>query len=236
MIRAAVNDQQRDIAMGISKLKEIEGRQSAPSPLMEYVRLLRELHLLMAEGKGDSDKAEQLRDLMDDPWYRLNPQEVHRVGGLSADLYTLVDPPPPPQQIDQPETDEVYRLVWTAWNNKDWDQTLELLRERRHPYPPDAVAFLRAACWENLGDLETSRLFLERAVSLNPGNGSYIICLMVVLLRLGRSADVVSLADKILNREGSIHPDLLYKTGNALIAELDRPRGIDQAMNARSGS
>jgi hypothetical protein len=154
--------------MTIDSLTEIESGsgKGTPSHYRESVRLLRELHFLMAEGKSETDEADRVRDLMDDHWYRMSPDEIRRVEGLSADLYTLVDPPPPPQQFDQQATDETCRLIEDAWSNQDWDRILELLRDRPHPYPPDRVAFLRAGCWENLGDLETSRLFLERAVSL----------------------------------------------------------------------
>jgi hypothetical protein len=145
-----------------------ESGKGTSSHYRESVRLLRELHFLMAAGKSETDEADRVRDLMDDHWYHMTPHEMPRVEGLSADLYTLVDPPTPPRQPDQ-ETDETCRLVEAAWKNHDWDGTLELLRDRPHPYPPAHVASMRAACWENLGDLETSRLFLERAASLSPG-------------------------------------------------------------------
>jgi hypothetical protein len=82
--------------MPVDILRETESGPGLRSPFQEYVRLLRELHRLIAEGKGDSDEAEQLRDLMDDPWDRMSPEEIRRVRGLSADLYTLTDPQPPP--------------------------------------------------------------------------------------------------------------------------------------------
>ena len=61
--------------MAVDSLKEMESGQGLRSPFREYVRLLRELHRLIAEGKGDSDEAEELRDLMDDRWDQMSPLE-----------------------------------------------------------------------------------------------------------------------------------------------------------------
>ena len=180
------------------------------------MKLLRELHSLIAEGKGDTDEADRLRDLMDAPWYNMSPQEIRRVRGLSADLHTLFDPSPAPEQLDQDLLDETSRLAEEAWSNKDWDGALDLLRERPHAFPPDRVAFMRAGCWENLGDLETSLLFLKRAVDLNPGAGYFILALMYTTLRLGRIADALVLADKIISAE-VVHPELLYKVATILL-------------------
>jgi tetratricopeptide (TPR) repeat protein len=214
--------------MATDCLTEKATRETASSPLREYVRLLRNLHALIAQGKGDSGEADQLRDLMDDPWYQMSPDEIRRVRGLSADLYTLVDPPSPPQAADPREIAETCRLVEAAWNNKDWDGGLELLRDRPHPYPADRVAFMRAGCWEHLGDLETSRLFLEKAVSLSPSNGYYRIGLLYTLLRLGRLTEAISLADRILGVPDVLHPDLLYKMAGALIGSIHALEDVGQ--------
>jgi tetratricopeptide (TPR) repeat protein len=111
------------------------------------------------------------------------------------------------------------RLAEEAWIHKDWDGALELLRERPHPFPPDRVAFMRAGCWENLGDLETSLLFLERAAELSPGAGYYILALVHTKLRLGRVSDAIVLAEKIIGAE-MVHPDLLFKVGTILIGSM----------------
>src|SRR5262245_56318392 len=116
--------------MASSDVNEAESGKSTLSHYQESIRLLRELHFLMAEGKGDTEEADRVRDLMDDHWYHLSPQEVRRIEGLSADLYTLVDPPPPPQQLTRAEVDEFDRRAGAAWNNREWDRVLELLREQ----------------------------------------------------------------------------------------------------------
>jgi tetratricopeptide (TPR) repeat protein len=202
--------------MAIENPKAIEPGKDAPSPYREYVRLLRDLHFLMAEGKGDSDEAERVRDLMDDPWYQMNPQEIRRVEGLSADLYTLVDPPPPPQQLEPQVIAEFEQLAGAAAKDNDWDRVLELFRELPHPYPPHNVAFIRSVAWDNFGDPETSLLFLERAVSLSPGKFEYLDWYIFMLLQVGRVRDALLNADRILNASGFVQPDGLYKAADAL--------------------
>ena len=157
---------------------------------------------------------------MDDPWYQMSPEEIRLVRGLSADLYTLVDPPPPSQQADPQVLSETYRLIEAARNKQDWDNLLELLRERPHPYPPDRVAFLRASCWEKLGDMERSLLFLEKAVSLSPSNAYYVINLMSSLLRVGRPTEAIAIADRTLGTTENFDPDPLSMTAGAPIGSI----------------
>jgi hypothetical protein len=160
------------MAISNNKLKESENSQLRLSAFEDYVFLLEELHSLIAQGKGDTDEADRLRDSMDDFWDRLNPREIQLARGLSADLYSLVDSPLQEPQVGQDEMIETCRLVGAAWNNKDWPLVLELLRERSHPYPPSQVALMRADCWSNLGDPRTSQLFLQKALSLAPAGDS----------------------------------------------------------------
>jgi hypothetical protein len=154
------------MAINNNNLKETETSQLRLSAFQDYVSFLEDLHSLIAQGKGDTDEADRLRDSMDDFWDRLNPREILLARGLSADLYTLVDNPPQEPQVGQDEMVETCRLVGAAWNNRDWALVLELLRERPHPYPPSQVALMRADCWSNLGDPRTSQLFLQKALSL----------------------------------------------------------------------
>ena len=192
----------------------------ASAPYQEYMRLLRDLHVLIAKGRGDSDEADRLRDLMDDPWYQMRPEEIRRVRGLSADLYTLVDPLPLPTQVAQSEIDGSNQLSANAVKEEDWDHVLELLRERPHPHPLHKVAYIRALAWFKLGDLETSLLFLERAVSLNPNNFEYLNFFIFMLLQNGRVKDALFNADKILNASEIVHPIVLYRAANDLFGSI----------------
>ena len=217
--------------MATDCLTETATRESASSPYREYVRLLRNLHALIAQGKGDSDEADRLRDLMDDPWYQMSPEEIRRVRGLSADLYTLVDPPSPPQQVDQEKIDEFDQLSAGAGENGDWDRVLELFREHPHSHPPHSVAFIRAVAWDKFGDGETSLLFLERAVSLCPNNFEYLDFYVFMLLQNGRVRDALSNTDRILNATEFVDPNVLYKAANALFGSLHSVGDDDEARS-----
>jgi tetratricopeptide (TPR) repeat protein len=198
--------------------KEIQSREGSVSAYREYVKLLKELHSLIAQDRGDSEEADRLRDLMDDPWDRMSPEEIQRVRGLSADLYSLVDPPPPPRQLTQAEVDEFQRRAEAAWNNREWDRVLELLREQPHPFAADRVAFIRAACWANLGDLETAPLFLERAASLDPSNSFYQTQYLCTLIRDGRLADAISIADQIFDSKTCAYSELLSHSASTHVS------------------
>lgn len=49
-------------------------------------RLLIEIDRLTADGKGDNEEAEAVRDQMDTSWYRLSIEEADHIGSLSIGL------------------------------------------------------------------------------------------------------------------------------------------------------
>lgn len=55
--------------------------------LISYVRLFVELHRLVAKGAGDSDEADELRDKLDRPWYKLSEVEKRMTDFLAVNLY-----------------------------------------------------------------------------------------------------------------------------------------------------
>ena len=61
--------------------------QFADNPdYVTYERLLVEIDRLIADGKGDNEEAEAVRDQMDPPWYRLSSEETDHIGSLSIGL------------------------------------------------------------------------------------------------------------------------------------------------------
>lgn len=56
------------------------------SHLSNFVRLFVELHRLVASGAGESDQADDLRDEMDHPWYRLSDIELRMTDILAVNL------------------------------------------------------------------------------------------------------------------------------------------------------
>ena len=52
-----------------------------------YLRLLEQLHELIASGKGDEAEADAVRDEMDTPWKHLTEDEIEIVRAYSAELH-----------------------------------------------------------------------------------------------------------------------------------------------------
>ncbi len=160
------------------------------SPARTYARLLRQLHALIVEGKGDSSEAAALSDQMDEPGRALAAEERDRLSGLSEDLYALAEGAGQPVALSPQERrqwEEQFRQASDAGN---WDRLLQLLsRAPREALAPDMVRFLQAECWERLGDLETALVFLQEAVRLNPQRA---LAVERLLGRLGRAADTAT--------------------------------------------
>ncbi len=54
---------------------------------IETEKLLRQLAILMDDGKSESLEADAIRDEMDTWWYMLSPDEEKNIRQLSVDLY-----------------------------------------------------------------------------------------------------------------------------------------------------
>src|SRR5262249_38530517 len=133
--------------------------ETAAEPAVRtYARLLHQLHRFIAEGTGDSDEADIVRDEMDAPWYAMTKVEQERVGGLSEDLYALAGISAKPLPLSPTERSRWEQDIRNARDSENWDQMLKLLRCPPADMPSAAVAFMQAQCWESLGDLETARV------------------------------------------------------------------------------
>lgn len=54
--------------------------------VVTYERLMRQVHALIDQGKGDSEEAEDLAELLDHPWYAMTDEEQQRMRNLSAQI------------------------------------------------------------------------------------------------------------------------------------------------------
>ncbi len=52
-----------------------------------HLRLLLELHTLMAAGKGDTEEADSVRDWMEKPWYGMSEADMRLSDDISEALY-----------------------------------------------------------------------------------------------------------------------------------------------------
>jgi tetratricopeptide (TPR) repeat protein len=196
----------------------------------EYVSLLRRLHGLIAEGKSESGEADAVRDEMDGPWHKLSEAEMRQARGLSGDLYSLTtDEVYAPEDKSNPVSEPELRA---AWESEDYDRVLTLLR---HPAPfltADQIAFMRAHCWGQVGDLETALLFYRRASELKPHDEQYTVMLMLTYLGLGRLADARVCAASLANASTVTMPIILLRAAGVLYASLESlpGSGANEAM------
>jgi hypothetical protein len=163
---------------------------------VEYETLLKKLHRLMAEGKGDSEEADAVRDEMDRPERELNREELARLNGLSADLYMLQDD----EMFEPPDPDEgtpelLDARLDAAWHGQDWEKVLELLRRGPTFLSKDRIAHMRARAYRELGHPDTALLFMEYAAGLNPHEPLYKSQLIEQSGQLGRREEAHERSD-----------------------------------------
>ena len=161
---------------------------------VEYICLLLQLHGLIAAGQGDDDEADAVRDKMDGPWRQLTPDEISRVRGLSADLYTIGGDRRSPDNLP----DEAVAEIREAYSRADWPRVLELMREHEQELPPDEVAAYRGFCWGNMGQFVAAVEFLREAVRLNGGNSRHEEAFVTALLSMTGSGGSAEYVNEIL--------------------------------------
>lgn len=200
-------------------------------PVLAYARLLRQVHSLIRAGRGDTPEAESLADQMDAPWHAMTDEEQARMRGLSIDLYALAEPESRQAAMSADELRKWQEQAAAAVRDAlfaagDVDSALAFLR-RPSPssIPRLANLFLKARCWERLGDLETALVFMEEAEKHDPRQA---ISVLTLLQALGHTHEVEEYANRIVNDPGAFS-DELYLAAAALL----RPTRGMKATEAR---
>ena len=139
---------------------------------LAMVRGVRELHLLMAQGKDDSPEADAIREATDAPWESLSEIERQRVRNLSEDLYSLHERVAPALPMSHQAQAKLVGAV-EARQQGDWDRALELLRQCAAHFDAATVSYVRGSIWLEAGDPATAALFYEHASELQPDNANY---------------------------------------------------------------
>jgi hypothetical protein len=163
------------------------------------VLLLKQLHRLIAEGRGDTGEADAVRDGMDAPWNALSEAEIARLNRLGADLYTLDELPPRPPKHEQEAVAALSARIDLCWKAGDWEDIIDLLRSNPGVLPPHSEAFLRGWSWNQLGDPETADLFFQRAAELDPQNPKYPVAVMEARIRAGHIDEALRYAHSLLD-------------------------------------
>ena len=178
----------------------------------EYAALLRQLHTLIRGGEGDSSEADEIRDAMDGPWYRLEDAEVKIARALSADLYTLgVDAARRHDAHAEVSAEE--ERVASFMNNPEPLESLDRIRSDSHVFTPAEAALLRATIWSmRLRDFDSAILFAEESVRLAPTEWNHLLLLAWVTASLGSVVKGAKLIVEFDSKHpGHVPEDFLHK-------------------------
>lgn len=136
-----------------------------------YARLLHQLHQLIRAGADETAEGEVLRERMDEPANFLDPEEVECLRGISADFYTLSEPPWQVQPSPPAMREELQAAI-DAREKGDFVRALDLLRKHQRYRDTADVSALRGSIWSQAGENEIAADFFRRAKELNQQNGA----------------------------------------------------------------
>lgn len=160
----------------------------------EYVRLLLELHQLIANDRGDSEAADRVRDQMDGPWRKLTPQEIQVLRGLSSDLYSLGAN----REFSGKISTALDLRIRDSSKAGDLTRTLETIRTYEDELAPVYVAHWRGVCWADLGFLNVAVKFFSEACRLDSEQEFHTYLLIRAMLFSGDLSKAVAISTKIL--------------------------------------
>lgn len=130
-----------------------------------YVRLLHQLHQMIRAGTDETEEGEALRDRMDGPANYLSQEEIDCLNTISADFYTLSDPPWQ-IQLGPLLAHEELKEVLEARDARDFVKALDLLRKNQAYLDAASASSLRGSIWSQAGENEIAKDFFRRAKEL----------------------------------------------------------------------
>jgi len=175
---------------------------------------------------NDSDEADAVRDLMDEPWRRLSEAEESRVGGLSADLYTIGVDRSPPADVREEHAIRLDQLR----DAEDWDGILEFLREHEAALPPADVARLRGICWDRIGEPAVAAVFFHEAARIAPYEPINEVLELKALMAAGQREEAIERAKMIFFPGPHKSAIRLLGASSVLFRAADTPEGIDNDL------
>ncbi len=198
---------------------------TADTPFIECASRLRQLHGLIAAGKGDSAEADSIRDEMDEPWAQLQRVEIERLEGLSEDLYLYAA-----DRKDREAARRFHALLLSALQRpvarEDWELLLGALRESEGLFPAPEVYYFKARAWDALGDPETALWFLEKSVEVGAGDPNIRYLYLTQLAKL-RFEQALEQSRRISKAGDEFPPELLFKAGEILLLDAERQQRSD---------
>jgi tetratricopeptide (TPR) repeat protein len=195
-------------------LEQARPRFASNPAYLRCQRLLKQLQELMAAGEGESARADDIRDAMEETRSGLDPAESRRIEELSADLYMLTD-----EEIFQEVPAEQRALlparVRDAFQARRYEEVLALLRANPEGLSPEMIAYVRGRCWSALRDYEAAAWFFDYAGKLRPSNPSFAALALDAVWKAGRQSDAVEQARTVIANL-STHPRVLFVAAQVL--------------------
>ncbi|MBK9262819.1 MAG: hypothetical protein IPM54_23820 [Polyangiaceae bacterium] len=211
------------------KTNEPTAFQSPSEGARQHEREALELYRFIADGRGGSEEAEALRDVMVLSWDAMSSSEQSLLRGLYRDLHMLTGD----EVLDSDAVD--YQELKKAVQCKQYVRALELLRKRRDKLEPPYVAYFRARCWNALGYRHAGLAFMEQAARLKPNNANYTYLVFQALLDLGELSDALARATALESGPDAKSP-ALFGAAHALLhatqaGQLDEPGTYERINN-----
>jgi hypothetical protein len=172
----------------------ISRRHRVDPYFVRYVRQLIKLHALIAQGKGDEEEADRLRDEMEEPWRHLSSEEIALLDDLSADLYTVGESD---LRVDR-SPKKVVEEFKTASERGDWKGVLALVRKYEGTISAAEATGLRGMAWARLGLPEAAIPFFQEAMRLNPTERMFQLCYLSGLIEANRLDEALAIAEEII--------------------------------------
>lgn len=183
--------------------------------LAEYASHLVRLHRLIAQGQGDADEADAVRDRMDAPWNKLTEEEIRLIRGLSADLYRIHEPPVENCSKDQ----AVVEPILASLKQEEWSRALELIRLHEQQLPSAVSSFWRGICYAELGLYSAASEFFGHAARLYPSEPRFWTMWMDSLICERQEAEALGVARQALEHTSA--PEVLLKAASIMFLNAE---------------
>ncbi len=126
-----------------------------------------QLHRLIRAEADEIDRADRLRSTMSDCTVRMSPEEQDRIGGISGDLYAIVDDEVFIETDDEEQSKKVLNELTQAVGESRWASVIELLRYRPSDSPWETVNAGRSLAYGMLGHYNVALEFIEEGLKRN---------------------------------------------------------------------
>jgi hypothetical protein len=134
-----------------------------------YLRDMIRVYFFYDQGKFESQEADDLRDSMEEPWFKLTDEEQKRIRGLALDLNHNRAP-----KCNNELPPEAGRsILATASELRDagrFDEALELVRASQDAIFRPSLSLFRGRTWMAMNEIEVAQEFFRDADEHDEGH------------------------------------------------------------------